>query len=139
MARWLALLLNRSGQHWRTSKKGSRGKGFDRERKREIEERKNSTRYWNNRATSRWSAQNKRLISKSERTKCSNIFLELANKRRTEMSLEELAKMKAADETFKKNQELKVENQRKALAEVTKDNIEMVIYYLPLLLFIEWF
>ena len=45
------------------------------------------------------------------------------------MSLEELAKMKAADESFKKNQELKVENQRKALAEVTKDNIEMVIYY----------
>ena len=43
------------------------------------------------------------------------------------MSLEELAKMKAADEIFKKNQELKVENQRKALAEVTKDNIEMVI------------
>ena len=42
------------------------------------------------------------------------------------MSLEELAKMKAADETFKKNQELKVENQRKALAKVTKDNIEMV-------------
>ena len=37
--------------------------------------------------------------------------------------------MKAADESFKKNQELKVENQRKALAEVTKDNIEMVIYY----------
>ena len=55
------------------------------------------------------------------------------------MSLEELAKMKAADETFKKNQELKVENQRKALAEVTKDNIEMVIDYLPLLLFIELF
>ena len=53
----------------------------------------------------------------------------MANKRRTEMSLEELAKMKAADESFKKNQELKVENQRKALAEVTKDNIEMVIYY----------
>ena len=44
------------------------------------------------------------------------------------MSLNELAKMKAADETFKKNQELKVENQRKALAEVTKDNIEMVIF-----------
>ena len=43
------------------------------------------------------------------------------------MSLEELAKMKAADETFKKNQELKVENQRKALSKVTKDNIEMVI------------
>ena len=52
----------------------------------------------------------------------------MANKRRTEMSLNELAKMKAADETFKKNQELKVENQRKALAEVTKDNIEMVIF-----------
>jgi len=51
---------------------------------------------------------------------------ELANKRRAEMSLEELARMKAADETFRKNQELKAENQRKALAEVTKDNIEMI-------------
>ena len=52
--------------------------------------------------------------------------LELANKKRAEMSLEELAKMKAADEAFKKNQELKVEKQRKALQKVTKDNIEMV-------------
>ena len=42
------------------------------------------------------------------------------------MSLEELARMKAADETFRKNQELKAENQRKALAAVTKDNIDMV-------------
>lgn len=50
----------------------------------------------------------------------------LANQKRQQIGIEELAQMKAADEKFKTSQLEKAEKRRKAIEKVTKENIDMI-------------